>query len=594
MNPSLYEKILVNLMFKDEEIRDRIIPFLRIELFDSDFGTQNIIKDILAFSEKYDRFPSEVEMKSYIKDAETSKLFFDCLSMPKEEYETDFMMEEIADFFKRKLLWNDADTLIKTLKGPDISNIGEIPNNIMDSLAFSFDTGIGLDFFTDPERLFDSISATEKVVPSGIKSIDNLIEGGFHEKSLSLFLAGCVTKDTKVRIRYKELQESLNGYDDYYDEVEISEVHKLMSNGTTVEVDTPTGYSKVVRYVEKGTKKLFGVKCDDRYIKVSYDHLFETCDGWVMTCNLNPLIHTILCKDGKFHSIEVNDIEDCEEVVDLEVESEYHKYYTEDMVSHNTNVGKTLIMCSLATNMIMKGYDVLYVTFEDSEEKIANRIMFNLLDADKSQLKAMSKERFMKRFAAVKDLVKNKLIIKEFPEYACSANHLRQLLKDLKVKKKFTPRAMFIDYIGCMIPNGKQNINLNSNDLLRFVAGQTRAVGMEFAIPIISGAQTNRAGSTASEIDMTDTADSFGQTMKADVIFGVTETAELAAAGLFTFYLLKSRYGLKGMKISVGVDKFKQRLFGIDGDEPKLKDLVDDAVVATKTPNKMIKNIEFQ
>lgn len=389
-------------------------------------------------------------------------------------------------------------------------------------------------------------------------------------------------------------QELLNDCDYFYEEVEISEVHKLMSNGITVEVDTPSGYSKVLRYVEKGIKKLFEIKCNGRSIKVSYDHLFETCDGWVMAYNLNPVIHTILCKDGKFHSIEVTDIEDCEDVVDLEVESEYHKYYTEDMVSHNTNVGKTLIMCSLATNMIMKGQDVLYVTFEDSEDKIANRIMFNLLDADKAQLKSMSRERFIKRFEAVKALVKNKLIIKEFPEYACSANHLRQLLKDLKIKKKFTPKVMFIDYIGCMIPNGKQNINLNSNDLLRFVAGQTRAVGMEYAIPIISGAQTNRAGSTASEIDMTDTADSFGQTMKADVIFGVTETAELAAAGMFTFYLLKSRYGLKGMKISVGVDKFKQRLFDIEGDEPRPKDLVDDAVVATKTSGKVIKNIDFE
>ena len=449
MNPSLYEKILVNLMFKDSNIRDRIFPFLKVELFDSDYGTQNIIKNVLSFSEKYDRFPSITELRSYLKDDSTSTAFEQCLTMPSEEYETDFMMTEIGDFFKRKLLWNNADKLIKVLKSPDASEASNIPDEIMDSLSFSFDTGIGLDFFDDPERLFDSMSQTDKVVSSGLKSIDNLIEGGFHEKSLSLFLAG-------------------------------------------------------------------------------------------------------------------------------------------------TNVGKTLIMCSLATNMIMKGQDVLYVTFEDSEDKIANRIMFNLLDADKAQLKSMSRERFIKRFGAVKALVKNKLIIKEFPEYACSANHLRQLLKDLKIKKKFTPKVMFIDYIGCMIPNGKQNINLNSNDLLRFVAGQTRAVGMEYAIPIISGAQTNRAGSTASEIDMTDTADSFGQTMKADVIFGVTETAELAAAGMFTFYLLKSRYGLKGMKISVGVDKFKQRLFDIEGDEPRPKDLVDDAVVATKTSGKVIKNIDFE
>lgn len=454
MNPAIYEKIIIKLLFKDQDLREKIFPFLKIEIFDTDFSNQNIVKNVLAFSEKYDKFPNELELKTFIKDTETVKSFSDCLSMNSEEYETEFMMSEIEDYFKRKLLWNDAEKLIQTLKSPDIATAGDIPNDIMESLSFSFDTGIGLDFFEDPERLFESLSAKDRVVPSGIKGIDDLIEGGFHEKSLSLFLAG-------------------------------------------------------------------------------------------------------------------------------------------------TNVGKTLVMCSLAANMIMNGKNVLYVTFEDSEEKIANRIMFNLLDADKAQLKSMSKEAFMKRFENVKKVVKQKLIIKEFPEYTICANHLKQLFKDLKQKKKFIPEIMFIDYIGCMLPNGKPNSNLNSNDMLRLVAGQTRALGMEYAIPVLSGAQTNRGGSTASEIDLTDTADSFGQTMKADVIFGVTETPELSAAGMFTFFLLKNRYGIKGMKITVGVDKFKQRLFNIIDDDGETKarpkDLVDDAVVMINGKKKSaVKNISFE
>ncbi len=453
MTPAIYEKLIIRLLFKNEDVRDKIFPFLNVNLFDSDYDTQNIVKNVLAFSDKYDRFPNVTEIKTFMKDDSTSKAFSECLAMDAEEYDTDFMMSEIEDFFKRKLLWNNAEQLIKTLKSESIIEAGAVPESIMDSLSFSFDTGIGFDFFDDPDRLYDSLTLSDKVVPSRIKAIDSLIEGGFHEKSLTLFLAG-------------------------------------------------------------------------------------------------------------------------------------------------TNVGKTLIMCALASNMIMHGHDVLYVTFEDSEEKIANRITFNLLDADKTQLKAMSKEAFMRRFEHVKKMVKQKLIIKEFPEYTIGANHLRQLLKDLKIKKKFIPRIMFIDYIGCMLPNGKQNTNLNSNDLLRLVAGQTRAVGMEYSMPIVSGAQTNRGGSTSSEIDLTDTADSFGQTMKADVIFGVTETPELAAAGIYTFFLLKSRYGLKGMKISVGVDKFKQRLFDVVGDDeeqPRSKDLVDDAVVTLrKTGNKEIKNISFE
>jgi hypothetical protein len=204
MNPSLYEKQIIKLLFRDPEIRDKVFPFLKVEIFDADFSNQNIIKNVLAFSDKYDKFPNEVEFKTFVKDDSTVKAFSECLSLNSEEYETPFMMSEIEDYFKRKLLWNNADKLIQSLKSPDIKPAGDVPDEIMESLSFSFNTGIGLDFFEDPERLFNSFSLTDKVVPSGIKSIDDLIEGGFHEKSLSLFLAGCVTKDTKVRIRYKK------------------------------------------------------------------------------------------------------------------------------------------------------------------------------------------------------------------------------------------------------------------------------------------------------------------------------------------------------------------------------------------------------
>ena len=373
---------------------------------------------------------------------------------------------------------------------------------------------------------------------------------------------------------------------------------RLLDAGIEVEVDSPDGYTKVKRYVEKGVKKIFGIRCNGKYIKASYDHLFETENGWIPAFKLNDTYHKILCDDGNYHDIKIDDINECADVVDLEVDNESHRYFTDGLSSHNTNTGKTLIMCSLAANMILQGKNVLYVTFEDSEEKIANRIMFNLLDADKAQLKSMSREAFMKRFENIKKVVKQKLIIKEFPEYSICANHLKQLFKDLKQKKKFVPEIMFIDYIGCMLPNGKPNSNLNSNDMLRLVAGQVRAIGMEHAMPVVSGAQTNRGGSTSAEIDLTDTADSFGQTMKADVIFGVTETPELAAAGMFTFFLLKNRFGIKGMKITVGVDKFKQRLYNIldeSQQSPKQKDIVDDAVVNVINKKKStVKNISFE
>ena len=153
-----------------------------------------------------------------------------------------------------------------------------------------------------------------------------------------------------------------------------------------------------------------------------------------------------------------------------------------------TNVGKTLIMCSLSANMLLAGYKVLYITFEDSENKIGQRVTQNLFDLNRDELKAMSIEDYRKCWDAHRSLIKHNLYIKEFPEMATNALNIKAYLKELKERKRFIPDIVFVDYIGCMIPNGRENPNINSNTRLLTIAAQVRSISMTEGYPFVSGA----------------------------------------------------------------------------------------------------------
>lgn len=231
-----------------------------------------------------------------------------------------------------------------------------------------------------------------------------------------------------------------------------------------------------------------------------------------------------------------------------------------------TNVGKTLWMCALAKNMLQAGYNVLYVTFEDSENKIGQRITQNLFDLSRDELKSMSLQDYQKCWDTYRKSIKSNLYIKEFPEMATNALNLHAFIKELKERKNFVPDVMFVDYIGCMIPNGRENPNMNSNTRLLTIASQVRSISMVESFPIVSGAQVNRGGYDSANIGLNDAADSFGQTMKADAILAITQSKELLDNGYYDVEIAKTRFGNnKGEHKTIRVSIDKQRIMDIEG-----------------------------
>lgn len=230
-----------------------------------------------------------------------------------------------------------------------------------------------------------------------------------------------------------------------------------------------------------------------------------------------------------------------------------------------TNVGKTLIMCSLSANMLLAGYKVLYITFEDSENKIGQRVTQNLFDLNRDELKAMSIEDYRKCWDAHRSLIKHNLYIKEFPEMATNALSIKAYLKELKERKRFIPDIVFVDYIGCMIPNGRENPNINSNTRLLTIAAQVRSISMTEGYPFVSGAQVNRSGYSSDHVSLSDAADSFGQTMKADAILAITQPEDYLDGGFYDVEVAKTRFGNNKHEhktIVVNIDK--QRITDID------------------------------
>lgn len=229
-----------------------------------------------------------------------------------------------------------------------------------------------------------------------------------------------------------------------------------------------------------------------------------------------------------------------------------------------TGVGKTLFMTHCAASSLMSGKNVLYITMEMAEERIAERIDANLLDVTLDDLRLMPLDAYRKKIDRVKARTSGKLIVKEYPTGSAGANHFRHLLNELKLKKKFVPDIIFIDYLNiCMSSRLKHGANINSYTLIKAIAEELRGLAMEFNVPVMSATQTTRSGFGNSDVEITDTSESFGLPATADFMFALISTEELEKLGQLMVKQLKNRWGSidTPKRFIIGIDRSKMKLF---------------------------------
>jgi Kyanoviridae DNA primase/helicase len=232
-----------------------------------------------------------------------------------------------------------------------------------------------------------------------------------------------------------------------------------------------------------------------------------------------------------------------------------------------TNVGKTLLMCHQAAANLMAGYNVLYITLEMAEERIAERIDANLLDVSLSQVKEMNHDTFVKRVQRVKERTKGKLIIKEYPTASASTANFRSLLKELSIKKRFRPDIIYVDYINiCASSRFKAGANVNSYTIIKAIAEELRGLAVEYNLPIVTATQTTRSGLHSSDVDMSDTAESIGLPYTVDLMYAVMTSDDLQRAGHMLVKQLKNRLSdvTRIPRFLIGVDRDKMRIFDVD------------------------------
>ena len=241
-----------------------------------------------------------------------------------------------------------------------------------------------------------------------------------------------------------------------------------------------------------------------------------------------------------------------------------------------TGVGKSLFMCHVAANALTLGKNVLYITMEMAEERIAERIDANLLNVPIDQLNNMSKDMFTRKVNNLAKKTNGKLIIKEYPTGSAHSGHFRALLNELKLKRQFEPDMIFVDYLNICASSRMKGMggSINSYTYIKAIAEELRGLAVEFNVPIFSATQTTRSGFSNSDVGLEDTSESFGLPATADLMFALISTEELEKLGQFMVKQLKNRYNDPTVhkRFVIGVDRSKMRLHDVSENEQTLQD----------------------
>lgn len=239
-----------------------------------------------------------------------------------------------------------------------------------------------------------------------------------------------------------------------------------------------------------------------------------------------------------------------------------------NIILAGTGVGKSLAMCHFAADALTQGKNVLYITLEMAEEKIAERIDANLFDVDIATLTDLSKDAFINKAHLVNQKTHGKLIIKEYPTAVAHVGHFRSLLNELKMKKKFVPDVIYIDYLNICSSSRIKGLggSINTYSMIKAIAEEIRGLAVEYNVPIWSATQVTRTGFGNSDVEITDTSESFGLPATADLMIALISTEQLEGMNQVMIKQLKNRYNdpTENKRFCVGIDRSKMRLFDVE------------------------------
>ena len=357
--------------------------------------------------------------------------------------------------------------------------------------------------------------------PSEIKQVDLIMEGYKDDDKVNIeWLIDETEKWCKDRAVYNAIMESIQIIDGKTPDISADALPDLLTKALQVGFDTNVGHD----FIEDADKRFDFYNRVENKVPFDLEMFNKITEGGLSNKTLNIALA-------------------------------------------GTGVGKSLFMCHMASAAIANGHNVLYITMEMAEERIAERIDANLMNIPIMDLKEMSKPMFQDRIGLLKDKFEGRLIVKEYPTASAHAGHFKALLNELKLKRNFHPNIIFIDYLNiCSSSRFRPGSSANSYTIIKSIAEELRGLAVEQDVPIVSATQTTRGGYGNSDVDLTDTSESFGLPATADLMFAIISTEELEQLGQFMIKQLKNRYAdpTRNKRFMIGVDRARMKLFDLD------------------------------
>lgn len=571
------EQQIINQLFHNERYGRAILPYLVSEYF-VDTGNKIVFEHIQKFVSTYGNLPTPVAIGIELEQAGLPQQQYDAAKMSVDintkssPVDYDWLVDQTEKYAKDRAIHNALRESI-TILDDEKKERGAIEELLRKALSVSFDGKLGLDVLEDAERQYDTTHALTAKIPFMIEAFNRATQGGSEEGTLNVIQAGCVHPDTTVVVQY-EFQGT-----PFTTKKPIKAIESLLNDGLEVKVLSPQGFVKVLDFVDKGLFPEYVLRLNDgTQVRCNEDHMFKTnLFDWMTATEIAAL--TTETTEMNFVTMEglksgqVVSTNRVIPIVDIVVDTEEHSYYTNGVESHNTNVGKSLILCHLAGDFLLQGYNVLYVTYEMSEEKIASRVYANILDIDLDLHKDMPKKWFLEKIEQVKKNTPGKLMVKEYPSGGAHAGHIRHHMQELKLKKGFVPKIIIFDYIGIAASSRYRPGSVARHVYLQGIAQEFRGLCQESDASGWTAVQVNRAGFDNSDPTITDIAEAWGIPHEADWYLVVSQPEEFEELGQFLCRQEKSRYSDKGKmrKFTIGVDKGKQRVFDVDQNQQSMQ-----------------------
>jgi hypothetical protein len=560
------EFLILKCLLNDEGYARKVLPFIKEEYFE-EFNQKVVFEEIKKFITEYNSNPTretliiDVDDRSDLNQQQYGEICNLIQNLDSISVEDDWLIDTTEKWCRDRAIHLALMESVQLFDGKGEKSRDAIPSILSEALSVSFDNNIGHDYLENYQERYEYYHRKEEKVPFDLEYFDKISSGGISNKTLTVALAGCVHPETKVKIRFRKISWWIEK------ETTIAEIKTLLDNGYEIEVDSPDGYVPVNFFINKGMYDEYVLRINgiDELIRCNADHLFQTSLGWMSASHLYKkykIMHFLTESGYKLGSVfkTGNQIP----IVDINVNHPNHRYYTNGVSSHNTGVGKSLFMCNFASSVLLQGKNVLYITMEMAEEKIAERIDANLLDVAIQNIVDLPKSTFENKVTKLAAKTQGSLIIKEYPTASAHSGHFKSLLSELELKKSFRPDIIFIDYLNiCASSRYKSGGNVNSYSYIKSIAEELRGLAGEAKVPIVSATQTTRSGFGSSDVDLTDTSESFGLPATADLMFALISTEELEQIGQIMVKQLKNRYNdtVVNKRFVVGIDRSKMRLY---------------------------------